>query len=83
MLKDIIQYAFIYFVLWWIVLFVFLPLWAKPSEVVLEGNDPGAPEKPHLLKKFLINSIATAILSYLALKGWHSGWLDQLLHQYN
>jgi len=47
----------LYFVIWWICLFLFLPTNIKKQRSVKKGNDPGAPEKPELKKKFFLNSI--------------------------
>ena len=45
----------VYVVLWWLTLFMVLP-WGVTrveEEDLLPGEDPGAPAKPQLLKKFL------------------------------
>ena len=47
----------LYFVIWWISLFLFLPTNIEKQKSVKKGNDPGAPEKHELKKKFFLNSI--------------------------
>ena len=47
----------LYLVIWWISLFLFLPLNIKNQKNVKKGNDPGAPEKPEIRKKFLTTTI--------------------------
>ncbi|MBH43553.1 MAG: hypothetical protein CMP25_02055 [Rickettsiales bacterium] len=47
----------LYLVIWWISLFLFLPLNIKSQKNIKKGNDPGAPEKPEIKKKFFITSI--------------------------
>ena len=47
----------LYLVIWWVSLFLFLPLNIKSPKNVKKGNDPGAPEKPEIRKKFLTTTI--------------------------
>ena len=48
----------VYVVIWWLTLFMILP-WGisrvNPDDLLL-GEDPGAPAKPQLLKKFIITT---------------------------
>ena len=48
----------VYVVIWWLTLFMILP-WGisrvNPDDL-LPGEDPGAPAKPQLLKKFIITT---------------------------
>lgn len=64
----------IYFIIWWVTLFVVLPFGVKNAveagEKVEQGNDPGAPVAPQLLKKAVITTIVSAAIFaglYLAL----------------
>lgn len=52
-----------YFTVWWITLFAVLPFWVKTPENPDALHDAGAPEKPHLLKKFLVNTLVAAIVT--------------------
>lgn len=52
----------VYFVIWWISLFLFLPIDISKQKNVKDGNDPGAPDKPGLKKKFILNSIFSLII---------------------
>ena len=47
----------LYLVIWWLSLFIFLPLGITKQKNIETGNDPGAPEDPGLKKKnyFYIN----------------------------
>jgi predicted secreted protein len=60
----------VYFIVWWITLFVVLP-WGvrnphESGEPVAEGNEPGAPVNPQLLRKAVITTIlATAIFAVI------------------
>ena len=57
----------IFLVLWWITLFAVLP-WGVVSqheakgEFDGEGNDPGAPVRPLLLRKVMVTTVIAAIL---------------------
>ena len=46
--------AIIYIIIWWIVFFAILPIDVERKKVVkVDGEDPGSPENPKMLKKFL------------------------------
>jgi predicted secreted protein len=68
----------IYFVLWWIVLFAVLP-WGttSPHELgheVEPGHAQSAPVQPHLLVKFAVTTLVSAIIFagvwWLVASGW-------------
>ena len=48
----------VYVVIWWLTLFMVLPWGISPinPDDLLLGEDPGAPAKPKLLKKFIITT---------------------------
>ena len=57
----------IYLVLWWITLFAVLPWGVKSQheangEFDGEGNDPGAPVRPLMVRKALVTTVIAAIL---------------------
>jgi predicted secreted protein len=70
---NIVSGFAIYFVIWWIVLFAVLPFDVASvglnGETVELGHDPGAPVKPHLVKKAIVTTLISALLFLL---GW---WL--------
>lgn len=53
----------VYLVIWWLTVFMVLP-WgvrrADPDEL-LPGEDPGAPGKPQLMKKFAITTFVSLV----------------------
>ena len=53
----------IYLIVWWIVLFIFLPLGVKRDKEVVSGNDPGAPKETNLKKKILLTSIVSLFVT--------------------
>ena len=53
----------IYLIVWWIVLFIFLPLGVKRDNEVVSGNDPGAPKETNLKKKILLTSIVSLFVT--------------------
>ena len=70
---------FIYFLIWWLTLFTVLPLGVKRHEEDGKGFDAGAPEKPNLGKKLILNTIISAailgIMELLVVTGvvdWHA-----------
>ena len=52
----------VYLVIWWTVLFAVLPLGVKRVENPGRGQEPGAPERPQLLRKAIITTIVAAVL---------------------
>ena len=52
----------VYLVIWWILLFMVLPLGVKRVENPGRGQEPGAPERPELLRKAIITTIVAAVL---------------------
>jgi predicted secreted protein len=43
-------------------IFVTLPLWVRRQNHAQRGADAGAPEKPEMLKKIILNSILSLIV---------------------
>jgi predicted secreted protein len=74
----------IYFIIWWLVLFLVLPFGIRNAheagEAVEEGNEPGAPINPRMIKKAVFTTfLATAVfvIFYLVVtQGWMT--LDDL-----
>ncbi len=58
--------AIIYIILWWVIFFAILPIdvdRTKPKKI--EGEDPGSPENPKMLKKFIYCTVITTVLFIL------------------
>ena len=55
--------AIIYIIIWWIVFFAILPIDVDRIKIKkIEGEDPGSPENPKMLKKFTYCTGITTIL---------------------
>ena len=55
--------AIIYIIIWWIIFFAILPIDVERKKIVkIEGEDPGSPENPKMLKKFVYCTVITTIL---------------------
>ena len=55
--------AIIYIIIWWIVFFSILPIDVnRKKPVKIDGEDPGSPENPKILKKFIYCSGITTII---------------------
>ena len=55
----------LYFLFWWLCLFAVLPFGARSQAEQGEiepGTEPGAPVKPHILRRFIANSILAGIV---------------------
>jgi len=51
-----------YFITWWVVLFMVLPIGIKQDHTPIAGCDVGAPLNPNIKKKLLIVTGVTTIL---------------------
>ena len=56
--------ALTYILLWWLVLFMLLPLGVKTPQNPALGHDPGAPEKPHHAAKFAAATLLAGGLTW-------------------
>ena len=55
--------AVIYVIIWWIVFFALLPIDVNRAKIVkIDGEDPGSPENPKILKKFIYCTLITTII---------------------
>ena len=55
--------AIIYIIIWWIVFFAILPIDVDRKKLIkIEGEDPGSPENPKIIKKFIYCTVITTIL---------------------
>ena len=58
--------AIIYIIIWWIVFFAILPIDVERKKLIkIDGEDPGSPENPKMLKKFIFCTVITTILFIL------------------
>ena len=53
----------VFVILWWLVLFMSLPVGVKPEEKPESGNMVGAPQNPHLKIKIISTTIITIFLT--------------------
>ena len=55
--------AIIYIIIWWIVFFATLPIDVDRKKLIkVDGEDPGSPENPRMLKKFIYCTGITTLL---------------------
>ena len=55
--------AIIYIIIWWIVFFAILPIDVERKKIVkIDGEDPGSPENPKMLKKYIYCTGITTII---------------------
>ena len=61
--------AIIFIIIWWTVFFAILPIDVNRAKIIkIEGEDPGSPENPKMLKKFLYcTGITTFIFTIIFL----------------
>ena len=53
----------VFLIVWWIVLFIFLPIGVSKDNNVLSGNDPGAPRHTNLKKKIIWTTLSALFLT--------------------
>ena len=55
--------AIIFIIIWWIVFFSILPIDVnRDKNIKIEGEDPGSPENPKMLKKFFYCTVLTTVI---------------------
>ena len=55
--------AIIYIIIWWIVFFAILPIDVdRKKKIKIDGEDPGSPENPRMIKKFVHCTGITTVL---------------------
>lgn len=62
---GITTYIAIYFIVWWVVIFAVLPFGVRSQHedgVVEDGTEPGAPQRPLLLRKALVTTVVSAVI---------------------
>ena len=78
-MKSVALFAAIYFIVWWIVLFAFLP-WGVQSQAeageISPGSDPGAPTRPLLLRKVVATTLVSAAIMALGYAAWALGLIQ-------
>ena len=58
--------AIIYIIIWWIVFFAILPIDVERKKIIrIDGEDPGSPENPKILKKFIYCTGITTVLFFI------------------
>ena len=55
--------AIIYIIIWWIFFFAILPIDVeRHKSIKIDVEDPGSPENPKMLKKFIYCTVITTVL---------------------
>ncbi len=53
----------IYVIIWWITFFSLLPIDVNRNKnIKIDGEDPGSPENPKILKKFIYTTFITSLI---------------------
>lgn len=65
---------FTYWIVWWLLWFMALPIGVKAPDAPGLGHDPGAPEKPY----FKVKIITVSLLAALATWGIAAWWLANI-----
>jgi predicted secreted protein len=81
MVKQIINFIFIYIIVFWTIIFCVLPFGVKREENPQQGNDHGAPANANIKIKMIWTAILSLILvgSYFILKEYGIIDLDKIL----
>lgn len=68
----------VYLVFWWLTLFMVLPWGVRRAEAheLEPGEDPGAPAKPMLLKKFIVTTVISGVFFAVFYWVYNSGLIS-------
>lgn len=72
---SLVQAAFAFILIWWVALFVVLPLGVRRAENPEPGHEAGAPDNPKLWRKGLATTAAAAALTGAIYAAAEAGWL--------
>jgi predicted secreted protein len=80
MVSSIVFAAAVYLIVWWLTLFLILPIGIESQAEkgkVTRGSERGAPAKPAMLKKLLLTTLVSAVIFGTLYGLWQAGILDQ------
>ena len=60
---SFLNFFFIYILVWWISLFIVLPMGVETNTKPEKGMDTGAPQKASMKRKLVINSVLALVIS--------------------
>jgi predicted secreted protein len=66
----------VYCMIWVVVLLTVLPWGVRPPDAPGAGHEPGAPERPMLLKKFIVTTLIAAALWGVIYLVIDQGWIS-------
>ena len=66
----------VYCMIWVVVLLTVLPWGVRPPDAPGAGHEPGAPERPLLLRKFLVTTLIAAALWSVIYLVIDQGWIS-------
>lgn len=69
------EVAFVFILVWWLTLFVVLPLGVRHTENPEPGHEAGAPANPRLWRKGLVVTASAALLTAAVYVAAEAGWL--------
>lgn len=80
MVSSIVFGAAVYLIIWWLTLFIILPIGIQSQAEkgrVTRGSERGAPAKPVMLKKILLTTLVSSVIFGTLYGLWQAGILDQ------
>ncbi len=80
MVSSIVFAAAVYVIVWWLTLFIILPIGIESQAEkgrVARGSERGAPAKPVMLKKLLLTTLVSAVIFGTLYGLWQAGIIDQ------
>lgn len=75
-IAEISSFVAFYFVIWWLVLLIVLPIGIQSEQQPQVGHDRGAPAKPALKRKVITVSIVSLVISIMWAVAVQVGVLD-------
>src|SRR3546814_17700131 len=66
----------VYCMVWVVVLLTVLPWGVRPPDAPVAGHEPGAPEQPGLLTKFLVTTLNAAVIWGAVFLVIDQGWIS-------
>ena len=74
--ENLASWGMVYITVWWVVIFITLPIGIKTPKKTKKGHAVGAPDNPQIKKKMIITSIIAFFITLIFFVLSYTGTVD-------